>query len=86
MRLWEDSLLLKRRGDDLPTNQKQKMNTTEYAANYKLLAAKYQVIRPQVVKWASSLTIEELTRELADNGARRITDLVDIVTRRKTLA
>jgi hypothetical protein len=70
----------------LRQTKNDKMTPTEYAANYKILTAKYQVIRPQVVKWANSLTIEELTRELADNGARRITDLVDIVTRRKTLA
>ena len=62
------------------------MSNTEYAANYKLLAAKYQVIRPQVAKWASSLTLEELTKELAANGVRHITDLVDIVARKKTLA
>ena len=62
------------------------MTTTEYAANYKILAAKYQTIRPQVTKWASLLTIEELTKELAAHNARRITDLVDIVTRKKALA
>ena len=62
------------------------MTASEYAANYKVLAAKYQAIRPQVTKWASSLTIEELTKELAANGTHRITDLVDIVTRKKTLA
>jgi hypothetical protein len=62
------------------------MTTTEYATYYKSIAAKYQAIRPQVAKWASNLTLAQLTDELNKNKVRHITDLVDVVARQKTLA
>jgi len=62
------------------------MTTTEYAAHYASLAAKYQVIRPQVAKWASSLTSAELSKQLAEHGVPHITHLVDVVARKKAIA
>ena len=62
------------------------MSKTEYASNYKLFAAKYQAIRPEVEKWASSLSLKELTEEFAANKAPHLRDLIDIVARKKALA
>jgi hypothetical protein len=62
------------------------MSNTEYATYYQALTTKYQSIRPQVLKWASRLTLAQLTEELQKNGVNHITDLVDVVTRKQTLA
>ena len=62
------------------------MNNTEYATYYKAIAVKYQAIRPQVVKWANSLTLAQLTSELKAHGVPHISDLVDVVTRKQAIA
>jgi hypothetical protein len=62
------------------------MNATEYASYYQAIAAKYQTIRPQVAKWASRLTLAQLSEEMKKHGAPHITDLIDIVSKKQTLA
>ena len=68
------------------SNTERQTAAAAYKVNMEALNTKYQAAIPAARRFAYSLTIENLQKELSDHGVSHVSDLVHLIARKQALA